>query len=126
MGVAIKDDGGFVRERLDGRSRPGRVDVEAPIALWSHESGWVRGVLRNLSIGGMFVAMPRPLPIGTGVVARYSSAEGEPDEIEARVSWSRAAGTDGTPGGVGLEFIGPMVRAAVFVRVLLRSRVPRW
>jgi Tfp pilus assembly protein PilZ len=127
MGVAIKDDGRFVRERLDGRSRPGRVDVEASLALWSHEGGWTRGVLRNLSIGGMFVITPRSLPIGARVVVRLSSVEGgEPDEIEARVSWLRRAGTDRSPAGVGLAFIGPMVRAAIFVRVVLRSRLPRW
>jgi hypothetical protein len=126
MGVAIKDDGRFVRERLDGRSRPGRVDVEAPLAFWSHEGGWRRGVLRNLSIGGMFVATARSLPIGTRVVARLSSPDGgEPDEIEARVSWSRRAGTDEAPAGVGLAFVGPMVRAAIFVRVVLRTRLPR-
>jgi len=126
MGVAIKDERRFLRERVAGQSRLGRTDLDAAIALWSHEEGWMHGVLRNLSLGGMFVATPRPLPIGTRVVARLSSAEGgKPDEIEARVSWSRRAGTDELPAGVGLAFTGPMVRAAIFVRVVLRSRLHR-
>src|SRR5215467_10851756 len=105
MGVAIKDERRFVRERVAGRSRLGRTDLETAIALWTREEGWMRGVLRNLSIGGMFVATPRPLPIGARVMARVSSAEGDqPDEIEARVSWSRRAGTDEAPAGVGLAF----------------------
>ena len=126
MGVAIKDDGRFVREQADGGSRLGRTDVEVPIQLWSHHQGWIPGVLRNLSIGGMFVATPLSLPLGACVLARFSGGHGgEPDDIEARVSWSRRAGTDeAIPAGLGLQFVGPMVRAAIFVRVLLRSRVP--
>jgi hypothetical protein len=126
MGVAIKDERRFVRERVAGQSRLGRTELKVPIALWSHDEGWTRGVLRNLSIGGMFVATGRSLPLGTRVLARFSSIDGgEPDEIEARVSWSRPAGTDEAPAGVGLAFTGPMVRAVIFVRVLLRSRLPR-
>jgi hypothetical protein len=128
MGLAIKDDGRFVREQTDGRSRLGRADLEAPVQLWSPDEGWTLGVLRNLSLGGMFVATSRSLPVGTRVVARLPGAVGgEPDEIEARVSWSRRGGTDeAAPAGVGLQFVGPLVRSAIFVRVLLRSRQARW
>lgn len=127
MGLAIKDDGRFIRARVDQRTRLGRAELEAPLQLWSDEQGWMRGVLRNISIGGMFVATPSSLPVGTRVVARLASADGgDPDEIEARVSWSRPAGTDeAAPAGVGLQFTGPMVRSATFVRVLLRSRQAR-
>ena len=126
MGVAIKDDGRFVREAVDERSRLGRADLQVPMQLWSRDEGWLGGVLQNLSIGGMFVATPRSLPIGARVVARFSSQDGvEQDEIEAKVCWSRGAGTDeAMPAGIGLSFAAPMVRAVIFVRVILRSRRP--
>jgi Tfp pilus assembly protein PilZ len=126
MGLAIKDDGRFVREQLDAGSRLGRADLEVPVELWSRDEGGMHGVARNLSLGGMFVATPQSLPLGAHVLARFSSGEGgEPDEIEARVSWSRRVATGAaTPAGIGLEFVGPMVRAAIFVRVLLRAGRP--
>jgi uncharacterized protein (TIGR02266 family) len=128
MSVAITDGGRFVREGVGRRSRLGRVDLEVPVQLSSDQGGSLQGVLRNLSIGGMFVATARLLPSGTRVVARFSSGEGiEPDEIEAEVSWVRRAVTDeGAPAGMGLRFVGSLVRAAVFVRVLLRARPPSW
>ena len=64
--------------------------------------------------------------ISCGLTLYIHCCSGEPDEIEARVCWSRRAGSDETPAGVGLAFTGPMVRAAIFVRVVLRSRPPRW
>jgi hypothetical protein len=127
MGVAITDDGRFARAERDSRSRLGRVELQVPVQLWSHDGGWLQGLLRNLSIGGMFVATPRTFPIGTRVRARFSSGRGrEPNEIEARVTWARQVGTDEGPAGIGVAFVGPMVRAAIFVRVLLRSRPPNW
>lgn len=128
MGVAITDDGRFVGEWVNVRSRLGRADVEVPIALGNDAGEWTRGVVRNASIGGMFVATRRSLPVGARVVARLSSAdEKERDEIEARVCWSRRSGAgDASPPGVGLEFAGSKVRAAIFVRVLLRSGRRSW
>jgi Tfp pilus assembly protein PilZ len=121
MGVAIRDEW-LLRERVSVRSRLGRVDLEAPIAVWSEDEGWSRGVVRNLSMGGMFVATRRCLPAGARVLARFSSLDvDEPDEIEARVSWSRRVAAGEAPAGLGLEFVGSKVRAAIFVRVLLRS-----
>ena len=128
MGVAITDDGRVVGEWLNVRSRLGRAALEVPIALRNGAGGWMRGVVRNVAIGGMFVATRRSLPVGARVVARLSSADRkERDEIEARVCWSRrAADSDGSPAGVGLEFAGSKVRAAIFVRVLLRSGRRSW
>ena len=128
MGVAIKDDGRFAREPVNVRSRLGRADLEVPIALWNHDQGWTSGIVRNLSIGGMFVATRPAPPLGARVLARFASAEGdEPDEVEGRVSWSRPiGGGEAAPAGVGVEFVSSKVRAAIFVRVLLRSRRRSW
>ena len=49
MGGAIRDGEWLLRERVNVRSRLGRVDLEASIALWSEDEGWSRGVVRNLS-----------------------------------------------------------------------------
>jgi hypothetical protein len=118
MGVAIRDELPFVDQEIESRRRLGRVDLQVPVHLWSHDEGWVLGVTRNLCIGGIFLATPRSLPIGARVVVRLSFIDGaEPDEIEARVRWA-------APAGLGLQFVAPMVRAATFVRVLLRSYKP--
>ncbi|HEY6478001.1 MAG TPA: PilZ domain-containing protein [Polyangia bacterium] len=128
MGVAITDELPFVDEQTASTRRLGRVDLNVPVHLRSHDEGWVPGVMRNLCIGGMFLATPRALPIGARVVVRLSILDGvEPEEIEARVCWARRDGTDeATPAGLGLQFAAPMVHAAIFVRVLLRSHKPSW
>ncbi len=127
MGVAIRNERTFVDEETENGRRLGRVDLNVPMHLWSHDEGWVLGAMRNLCIGGMFLATPRSLPIGAPVVVRLSILDGaEPDEIEARVCWARRDGNDATPAGLGLQFVAPMVHAAIFVRVLLRLYKPSW
>jgi Tfp pilus assembly protein PilZ len=126
MGVAITDEPPFVGQEIENKRRLGRVDLKVPVQLRSQDAGSVFGVMRDLSIGGMFVATPRSLPIGARVVVRLSILdEAEPEEVEARVCWALRAGADEvTPAGLGLQFVGPMVRAAIFVRVLLRLYKP--
>jgi Tfp pilus assembly protein PilZ len=126
MGVAITDEPPFVGQEIENKRRLGRVDLKVPVQLRSQDAGSVFGVMRDLSIGGMFVATPRSLPIGARVVVRLSILdEAEPEEVEARVCWAlRAGADDARPAGLGLQFVGPMVRAAIFVRVLLRLYKP--
>jgi uncharacterized protein (TIGR02266 family) len=123
MAVATTDDTPFIDGEAE-RSRLGRVNFKVPVHLWNDDEGCVLGVTQNLCIGGMFVATPRSLPVGARVLVRLSILDGvEPVEIEAQVCWCRRVAADqGNPAGMGLEFVDPMVRAAVFVRVLLTSR----
>jgi Tfp pilus assembly protein PilZ len=117
-----------VEGEVTNKSRLGRVDVEVPVHLWTDDEGCVLGVMRNLCIGGMFVATSRSLPNGTRVAVRPSILDGvELVEIEAQVCWSRRVTVDAdSPAGMGLEIVAPMVRAAIFVRALLRWREPGW
>jgi uncharacterized protein (TIGR02266 family) len=127
MAVAITDDP--PRDGADDRKRRlGRADILVPVQLWRQDQSRVPGVTRNLSIGGMFVATPRALPVGTRLAIRFSILdEAEPVEIEAEVRWSRrVAEGDEQPVGLGLAFLGSLARAALFVHVLLRSNAPSW
>ncbi|HLK91635.1 MAG TPA: PilZ domain-containing protein [Polyangia bacterium] len=136
MAVATTHDTplGEERDKDQGREktrRLGRVGIQVPVRLWSGDESSIEGVTQDLSIGGMFVATTRALPVGSHVAVRLSILDGvDPIEIEAEVRWSRlaAAGEAGPAGlaGLGLAFIDPMVRAAFFVRVLLRSYEPSW
>jgi uncharacterized protein (TIGR02266 family) len=132
MAVATTDDTllGGEREKDQGKEktrRLGRVGLQVPVRLWSGDDSCLQGTTQDLSIGGMFVATPRALPVGSRVAVQLSILDGvDPFEIEAEVRWSRAAATAASPAGLGLAFIAPMARAAFFVRVLLRSYEPRW
>ncbi len=125
MALASTDDTAFSHEAVE-RSRLGRVDLKVPVHLWNDDEGCLLGVTQNLCIGGMFVATPRSLPVGARVLVRLSILDGvEPVEIEAQVCWCRHVAADrAKPAGMGLEFIDPMIRAAMFVRVLLSSWEP--
>ncbi len=110
------------------RKRLGRAEIQVPVHLWSRDESSLLGVTRNLSIGGMFVATTASPPVGSRLAVRLSILDGvDPIEIAAEVRWSRrVAAGEASPAGVGLAFIEPMVRAAFFVRVLLRSSEPSW
>jgi len=123
MALASTDDMPFMNG-AEEQSRLGRIDLQVPVHLWNDDEGCVLGVTQNLCIGGMFVATPRSLPVGARVLVRLSILDGvEPVEIEAQVCWCRRNAADqAKPAGMGLEFVDPMIRAAMFVRVLLSSR----
>jgi uncharacterized protein (TIGR02266 family) len=107
--------------------RLGRVDLDVAVHL-SSSDGTLIGVTKNLSLGGMFVAAARSLPIGERVAVRLSILDqADPLEIESEVRWSRGASQEEQrPAGMGLCFIDPLLQAAMFVRVLLRLRERDW
>jgi Tfp pilus assembly protein PilZ len=127
MALALTDDTPFINEGIN-RSRLGRVDFKVPVHLWSDLEACVLGVTQNVCVGGMFVATPRMIPVGTRLLVRLSILEGlEPAEIEAKVCWSRRLSADPEkPAGLGLQFVDPLTHAATFVRALLSSRAPSW
>jgi uncharacterized protein (TIGR02266 family) len=101
--------------------RLGRANLRVPVQVAAH--GYLlAGTARNLSLGGMFVATGRRLPVGDRVVLRIALLEeSEPVEIRAEVSWCRETSEDDRrPAGMGLRFTEPLLEAAIFVRVLLR------
>lgn len=63
-----------------------------------------RGIALNASVGGMRVAVDRPVPEGTLCVLRVNTSPGRGSVEHARVVWARQQ-----PDGwlLGLEFVDP-------------------
>jgi type IV pilus assembly protein PilZ len=75
-----------------------RRSVEADMAFQAGEGPRIEARCRDLSLGGMFIETPDPLPYGAvvRVFLRLPSLRGEAN-IEAVVRWSK-------PGGMGVQF----------------------
>ena len=63
--------------------------------------------MRNLSLGGVFLAIAPPLPIGTGI-SFWLTILGHRMLIRGHVRWTRSlpAGPD-APVGIGIEYYDP-------------------
>ena len=93
----------------DKRKFP-RVSVEAgiryrPIPTDSSTVEYLKGVLENVGLGGVFIATEEPLPKGSLVEIEFRIVErGKQCSIRAQalVRWDRRRFT---PPGMGLEFI---------------------
>lgn len=62
-------------------------------------------LLTNISEGGLFIAIGRPLEVGTPLQLRIHAELLPPLAIAARVVWSRTDGDDEPP-GMGVRFEG--------------------
>jgi uncharacterized protein (TIGR02266 family) len=94
--------------------RPKRVPTEIPVQLRSR-TGSAEGIVKNLCLGGLFVATPRLLALGDWVVVSFTiPGASEPVEILGEVRWSRPfQDLVDVPGGLGLRFVETPTRAAV-------------
>lgn len=65
---------------------------------------YLEGIASDLSLGGLFLATPRPLPKGSYVLLDFETAgdEGGPVSAKAVVRWRRRWRP---PRGMGLEFV---------------------
>ncbi len=110
-------------EPLEEKSppRPQRVDLEIPVQLRSR-AGFGPGLVKNVCLGGLFVATARLLSVGDWVVVSVTiPGATEPVEILGEVRWSRPfQDLVDIPSGLGLRFIETPVRAAVLVLELQR------
>lgn len=62
----------------------------------------LRGITRDIGLGGVFFATLEPARIGeTGLIIRTDA----PDGVAVRVAWLRGAGDPDGPPGLGLEFV---------------------
>jgi uncharacterized protein (TIGR02266 family) len=106
---------------IEQRQSP-RVDYEVSVDLES-ENQFFTGFVRNISNGGLFLTAPKPLPIGTKLVVRFTIPTlKDPVTATAEVRWARAGRMDApdTPAGMGVQFLNlsPAVAAAIdaFIR----------
>ena len=118
---------GFAWQRHDdvgvSAARSGRTPLELPVHLQSGDTS-CRGVTRDISQAGAFVATSRPYLVGErlilqlavpGVVAVLA--------IEAEVRWLRPV-TDaaGLPAGIGVSFVDPPFAVSLRLAWLLYAR----
>jgi hypothetical protein len=75
-----------------------RTSVELPVSVLYSDGTVIRGVAKNLSIGGAYVEVDAPAPFGASVVLLISlPGLAERAQIEAVVRWN-------TPYGMGVQF----------------------
>ena len=79
-----------------------RVTVEVDVGVLS-DSNFYAGVAADVSLGGVFVSTPSPLPEGTEVALYFSLGQGSTLHAEGVVRWTRAKTTD-RPAGMGVAF----------------------
>ncbi|MBW2696276.1 MAG: PilZ domain-containing protein [Deltaproteobacteria bacterium] len=64
---------------------------------------------KGIGAGGMFIESDEPLQAGDTLKARFKLPQGDQiHEVEGRVVWSRAPGTEGhadASGGMGIKFV---------------------
>jgi uncharacterized protein (TIGR02266 family) len=89
------------------RARRLRVPYVVEVSFASEHNFWT-GFTRDLSEGGVFLATPREVPVGTIVQFELRLPDTTtPWEVRAEVRWTRAqdaAGPDSPP-GIGVRFI---------------------
>ena len=84
-----------------------RVPISMP-AVVTIDGARRDGFVRNVSIGGVFVAVDAPPEAGTRVGVAFSVGD-HPLEVAADVAWRQAAGTEGgavREAGMGMAFRG--------------------
>jgi uncharacterized protein (TIGR02266 family) len=64
-------------------------------------------ICRDISVGGMFVESPSPLPVGTEIRFDLHFPTRTPQTVsgEGFVAWSRAVAENGRPAGFGVRFV---------------------
>lgn len=103
-----------------------RVPFEAEIRV-RFEDGGEEAVTRtaNISLGGMFVLLPQPRPVGTAFELEFKLPE-QPAPVRGRgrVVWIREEAAEGLPTGMGVRFLEltPGSRELIFQVVERRVR----
>lgn len=82
-----------------------RHRIEAEVTLES-ESTLFTGLVRDVSLGGVFIATYQPLPIGTAVVLDLVLLDAR-IEVRGRVRWRRELCEEAAPGmGIAFDDLG--------------------
>jgi len=110
IGVAFDPDQdgplGFILEHCRGqvdslRRKGRRIPVDFPVDI-AFEGGWISGMARDISRGGVFVETGSPFELDELVDIRLRPERfDEPETLGARVAWRRSGGSSA---GVGFEF----------------------
>ncbi len=100
---AIKDEG-EERRQFRRLAAGARVRYHVP-ELGRSEREYLRGIVEDVSLGGMFIATRQPLPVGTPIVLELHArgdAGSEPVRARAVVCWRRRWRQ---PRGMGVRFV---------------------
>lgn len=103
------------------RRRHARVSLGVEVDV-SSASNFFVGKARDLSMGGLFVETPIPLPIGTPVTLDLV-LDGRKHGLRAEVVWALDA-SDGTTIGVGVRFTELPSRAKTAILAFVQRRAP--
>jgi uncharacterized protein (TIGR02266 family) len=97
--------------------RAARVDIELPVGFQGSRGSGL-GVTTNISVGGLFVATLRALPVGEHVIVSFAfPGDGVSLEVLGEVRWQRCfQELDDRPLGWGVRFIDTPMRAAILAR----------
>lgn len=83
-----------------------RVPYVVEVSMASDNNFWT-GFTENLSEGGVFLATPREVPLGTHVQFELRLPTSGPWQVRGEVRWVRAANAvaPGSAPGVGVRFV---------------------
>lgn len=100
--------------------RSGRADVEMPVQMKTAGDSFV-GTSKNIGVGGLYVATPRPFQVGDRLAVEFSLPElDRVVSVDAEVRWVRAAGTGA--GGIGVRFIRLPIVSAIAIEEYVRRQ----
>jgi len=106
-------------EKRDQRQSP-RLKYEASVELESDDRFYT-GFSRNISGGGLFVAVASPPPVGTRLTVRFRlPTHPDPVEAEAEVRWVRDGSGDLMP-GMGVRFLSLPDRVSAAIDQYLKQ-----
>ncbi|MFZ4735401.1 MAG: TIGR02266 family protein [Bradymonadia bacterium] len=98
---------GLAAQLTPSRRRNPRISFEVEVTLES-DHNFFTGFSQNISEGGVFVATPHVLPMGTVVEFTFRLAP-FPEQVSVRgeVRWTRESNDDTSdaPSGMGLQFV---------------------
>lgn len=98
---------GLAAQLTPSRRRNPRISFEVEVTLES-DHNFFTGFSHNISEGGVFVATPHVLPMGT-VVEFTFRLDPFPEQVSVRgeVRWTRESNDDTSdvPSGMGLQFV---------------------
>jgi uncharacterized protein (TIGR02266 family) len=99
-----------------------RYAIRLPVVI-EHDGSQHHGQSRNISIGGLFVETPAPLPFGETVKVSFQIPTiKEPIEVDAEIRWVETE--QGVNKGVGVQFRGLRAKHVWALNKLFAGKTP--
>lgn len=82
-----------------------RVPVQLKI-IYVHDGDYLISHSKDLSVDGMFIYTPKPLPVGETTEISFALNDHDEFIVRARVAWVNPSASE-AEAGIGVQFIDP-------------------